>query len=172
MTILNEDNLLDQQQMQLPDCAAHAEPYLRALAKHARESSAPVDTDVRAVPLTSGLHPQFEHRLVLAPKDRVIRHFESLHYGRPIGNALIVGFDLVGARRARGLGGFVDLGGANQRVMDKLRELMNYVEQCVVAPAIHEIVAAAGLDRDAGPASNLTAIGMPRRNDVRYTIDL
>jgi hypothetical protein len=170
MTILNEDNLIDRQQTQIPGCAVHAESYLRALVKHVRESGAPVDTDVRTIPLTSGLSPQVEQRLVLVPQERAIRHFESLHYGRPIGRALIVGFDLVGARRARGLGGFVDLGGANQRVMDKLRELMDYVEQFVIVPAIDEIVAAASVEA-AGAGQALEVDEKSQRARVRYTID-
>jgi hypothetical protein len=172
MTILNEDNLLDQKQEQIPDCAKHAEFYLRALVKHVRESNAPVNTDVRAIPLTSGLRPRTEHRLVLVPTDRRLKHFESLHYARPIGNALIVGYDLVGARRGRGLGGFVDLGGANQRVMDELKELMDYIEQFIIVPAMHETAAAAGV----GPRSESSRAFGPSRSarhgDVRYTIDL
>lgn len=168
MTILNEDNLVDQKTEQLPGCSRHGEMYLKALVKHARESNAPVEMDLRAVSLTSGPRPTTEHRLVLTPTARPIRHFESLHYARPLGNALVVGYDLVGARRARGLGGFVDLGGANQRVMDELRELMDFIEQFVVVPAMRDTANAAGTSHDGHSGKSYEKA--PRQT-VRYIID-
>jgi hypothetical protein len=168
MTVLNDDNLIDQKKEQLPGCSEYGEFYLKALVKHARESNAPVEIDLRAIPLTSGPRPTTEHRLVLSPKDKRLKHFESLHYARPIGNALIVGYDLVGARRARGLGGFVDLGGANQRVMDELRDVMDFIEEFVIAPAIQSTAEAAGTAQ-----RSYSAIPRQRaKTHVQYTIDM
>lgn len=145
MTVLNEDNLLDQKSEQIAGCADSAEFYLQSLATYVRESQAPLTMDVRAVPIASGLRPKTENRLVLTPVEKRLRHFESLHFARPIGTSLSVGYDLVGAKRARGLGGFVDLGGATQRVMDELRELMDFVEGQIVVPAMHDTATAAGV---------------------------
>jgi hypothetical protein len=167
LTILNEDNLIDQQSEQLPNCSGLAEFYLKALVSHARASSAPVTLDVQGVPLTSGPQPAVENRLVLTPQEGRLRHFQSLHYARPIGSALLVGYDLTGARRARGLGGFVDLGGANQGVMDGLRHLMDFIEQSVILPAIQDTTGAGGttVSRVAAPPQNA------RQPTVRYIID-
>jgi len=145
MTVLNEENLLDQKAEQIPGCAGAAEFYLRTLAAYARETQAPLTMDVRAIPITSGPGGKTENRLVFTPVEKRLRPFESLHFARPIGTALSVGYDLVGAKRARGLAGFVDLGGATQKVMDQLRELMDFVEGQIIVPAMHDTAASAGL---------------------------
>lgn len=134
MTILNEDNLLDQRSEQIPRCAAHGELYLTTLAKYVRESQAPLALDVKAIPLTSGPRGKSETRLVLTPTQSSLTHFPSLHFARPIGTALVVGYDLVGARYASGWG---TIGLTSQASMDRLKDLMEFVEVNAIVPAMH-----------------------------------
>lgn len=140
MTILNEDNVLDSRSEQIPSCASHGELYLKTLAGRLRQCQAPFALDVKAIPLTSGPRAQHETRLVLTPSERRLRHFPSLHFARPLGTSLLVGYDLVGAKYASGWG---TIGLTSQSSMNRLEELMEFVETNAIAPAIEEIAATA-----------------------------
>ncbi|MBS1869626.1 MAG: hypothetical protein JSS99_08185 [Actinobacteria bacterium] len=142
MTILNEDNLLDRRSEQIPSCAPHGELYLTLLAKQLRACQAPCALDVKAIPLTSGPRAQHETRLVLTPTESRLKHFPSLHFARPIGTALLVGYDLVGAKYASGWG---TIGLTSQESMDRLEHLMDFVEENAIVPAMQQTAAQAGV---------------------------
>jgi hypothetical protein len=140
----NPEDVLDRFEELIPNAAGHADGYLRAVVQGVRDQRVPVSADVRPEPLTGGWRAPKTDCLVLTPTESRLRHFEMLHYAIPIGRSLKVGYYLLGGVKAQGLGGWAILGGSNQMDMDNLQSLVQLIEECAVASAMHEVAGAVG----------------------------
>lgn len=147
---LNPEDILHQADELIPNAAGRADEYLRAVVRCVREQEMPFSADVRAERLTSGWREPKTDCLVLKPTESRLGRFEMLHYAMPLGRNLKVGYYVLGAIRAQGLGGWGILGGTTQTEMDHFLTLVGLVEEFALAPAIHEIANASGF----GPGGN------------------
>jgi hypothetical protein len=152
---LNSEDILHQAQEIIPNAAGQAEEYLRAVVRGVREQEMPFTADVRAERLTGGWRDPKTDCVVLTPTDSRLRRFEMLHFAIPLGRNLKVGYYVLGGIKAQGLGGIGLLGGTTQAEMDHFQSLVQLVEEFALAPAMHEIAAAAGF----GPGGNRPKTG-------------
>jgi hypothetical protein len=152
---LNAADILHQADEIVPNAADKCDDYLRAVVRCVREQEMPFATDVRPERLTGGWRAPKTDCLVLKPTESRLRRFEMLHFAIPIGRNLKVGYYILGAIKAQGLAGIGILGGTRQGEMDHFTSLVQLVEEFALAPAIHEIAAAAGF----GPGGNRAKTG-------------
>lgn len=144
MANFNPENIFDQFSENIPNAHEHAETYLSAVAKYAKDGSVPVTADISEERVGGIIRAETQLFLILAPVEKRLRRYPSYHYGRAVGTTLNVGWHLIGKVASGGLGGWAIAGGATQRDMDDLEVLIRVVHETAVVPAMHETAAAAG----------------------------
>ena len=144
MSNFNPENIFDEFSENIPQAHQHAETYLSAIAKYAKEAQVPVGADITEEQVGGGFRSERALFLVLTPTEKRLRRYPSYHYGRSVGTTLNVGWYLVGKIASEGLGGWAIAGGATQRDMDDLGTLIRVVHETSVGPAMHEVASASG----------------------------
>jgi hypothetical protein len=147
----NPEDIVHRHEELIPNAAENADAYLRAVVQGVRDQQVPVSADIRAESLTGGWRAPKTDCLVLTPTDPRLRKFEMVHYAMPIGRSLKVGYYLLGGVKAQGLGGWAILGGANQMDMDNLESLVQFIEECAIAPAMQEVASVVGVGSGGRP---------------------
>lgn len=136
----------------IPRASKHANMYLRTLAGKIQEYEPPVTMDLAE--MTSGaLRDKPKDCLAVIPTGQRFRHYVAAHYAFPLGGSLRVGWNLVGAERAGGIGW--GIGAITDLEIDELISLTTTIHTYAVLPSIQEIA-------DEGNGGGVTAGGFFR----------
>lgn len=120
----------------VPRASKLANKYLRTLAGSIQDYEPPVTMDLAE--MTSGaFREKPKDCLAVIPTGQRLRHYVAAHYAFPLGGSLRVGWNLVGAERAGGIGwGF---GAITDLEIDELMSLTSTIHTYAVLPTIQEI---------------------------------
>lgn len=124
----------------IPNAAQYGRQYLRAVVKGIQSCEPPVELDVDEVQ-GAGLSPM--ECLVVTPTAKRLRYYRTLHFGKPLGASLQVGYYLVGGDRAAGgtlFGGETfGIGRPTDVDVDNVLSIVLLIRDHAVAPAVQEI---------------------------------
>jgi hypothetical protein len=124
----------------VPHAAAHAETYLRTVARGVQAAEPPVTLALDTLS-TGGLRGVSVNCLVVEPTSQRLRHYRTAHFAKPSGGNLSLGWYLLGGERAGGRQiGIFNVGAVSDLEVDEVMSITEVVHTYAVLPAVQELV--------------------------------
>lgn len=125
----------------IPKAATHAETYLRTVSRGIVEHEPPVTLHLEEeVKGPGGLN--LRDCLIATPTEKRLRYFQMVHFAKPMGGALQMGFYLLGGERLVPGGevrALLNAGMAKDAEIDAVVSVVSIIRDYAVAPAIQYI---------------------------------
>lgn len=143
MILINDSTVIRSFDDVLPGIADREEDYLRSLVTITRQSGLPLSLGMDELGGSLRFGSGRTDCLVMTPDNNRLKNYKTAHFVTPFGSNLRLGWYLVGADKATGLG-YLGIGAASDTDVQETLALTDAIHNMVVMPAMQMVATSTG----------------------------